>query len=121
MIASPEDLDEKRPVSPIDMAPRMGCPLLGIFGNDDANPDVEQVNRTEAELKRHGKSYELHRYDGAGHGFFATDRSGYRQAQAVDVWQKVWQFCEKHLIAGPAWVRSTRRTRYLVPYLALGD
>jgi carboxymethylenebutenolidase len=97
VIASPEDLNERRPVNPIDMTPRMGFPLLGIFGNDDANPDVEQVNRTEAELTRLGKSNQFHRYDGAGHGFFATDRANYRQAQAVDGWQKVWGFFEKHL------------------------
>ena len=72
-------------------------PLLGIFGNDDANPDPEQVNRTEAELKRHGKTYEFHRYDGAGHGFFAVDRPGYRPEQADDAWAKVFAFYEKHL------------------------
>jgi dienelactone hydrolase len=58
----------------------------------------DQVNRTEAELKRQGKDHELHRYDGAGHGFFATDRPNYRQAQAVDGWQKVFAFYRKHLV-----------------------
>ena len=48
----------------------MACPLLGIFGNDDANPTADQVNRTEAVLKKLGKNYEFHRYDGAGHAFF---------------------------------------------------
>jgi carboxymethylenebutenolidase len=75
----------------------MHCPLLGIFGNDDANPDVDQVNKTEAELKKHGKAYEFHRYDGAGHGFFATDRPGYRPEQAVDGWKRVFEFYAKHL------------------------
>jgi carboxymethylenebutenolidase len=75
----------------------MTAPLIGIFGNDDANPDVEQVNQTEAELRRLGKSYEFHRYDGAGHGFFATDRPNYRQAQAVDGWQKVFDFYGRYL------------------------
>jgi carboxymethylenebutenolidase len=97
VIAADADLNEKRPVSPIEMTPQMGCPLLGIFGNDDANPDVEQVNRTEAELERLGKPHEFHRYDGAGHGFFCSERPNYRQAQAVDGWQKVWAFFEKHL------------------------
>src|SRR4030095_5724248 len=86
-----------RPVAPIDMTPSMRVPLLGIFGNDDANPDVEQVNRTEAELQRLGKSYEFHRYDGAGHGFFATDRPGYRPEQATDAWKKVFAFFERTL------------------------
>ncbi|MFC7540287.1 dienelactone hydrolase family protein [Siccirubricoccus deserti] len=44
-------------------------PLLGLFGNDDRAPSPEQVDQHEAELKKHGKNYEFHRYDGAGHGF----------------------------------------------------
>jgi carboxymethylenebutenolidase len=97
VIARPEELTEARPVAVIDMTKDMHCPLLGIFGNDDANPDVEQVNRTEEELKKHGKVYEFHRYDGAGHGFFAVDRPAYRQEQAVDGWKKVFAFYERHL------------------------
>jgi carboxymethylenebutenolidase len=73
--------------------------LLGIFGNDDANPTADQVNRTEEVLKRLGKNYEFHRYDGAGHGFFAVDRPNYRQEQAVDGWKQVLAFYAKHLSA----------------------
>jgi len=92
------------------MTPDMRVPLLGIFGNDDANPDVEQVNRTEAELKRLGKEYEFHRYDGAGHGFFATDRPGYRPEQATDAWQKVFAYFERTLAPAerPALVGAAR-------------
>ena len=57
-------------MAPIDYTASLKAPMLGIFGNEDRNPNPEQVNRLEAELKRHGKSNEFHRYDGAGHGFF---------------------------------------------------
>ena len=97
IVADPAQLNEKRPVPVIDLTPSLGCPLLGIFGNEDSNPDVEQVNRTEEALKQHGKTYEFHRYDGAGHGFFAVDRAGYRPEQAVDGWSKVFAFYGKHL------------------------
>ena len=80
----------------------MNCPLLGIFGNDDASPDPAQVNHTEEVLKQHGKQYEFHRYDGAGHGFFAVDRPGYRPEQAVDGWKKVLAFFEQQLQTAPA-------------------
>ncbi len=86
-----------RPVAPIDLTERMSAPLLGIFGNEDHNPSPEQVDRTEEVLKRLGKTYEFHRYDGAGHGFFATDRPAYRPEQAVDGWQKVLAFFETYL------------------------
>jgi len=97
VIVKPEDLSARSPQAPIDMTPEMRAPLLGIFGNDDASPDPDQVNRTEDVLRQLGKEYEFHRYDGAGHGFFATDRPGYRPQQAVDGWQKVFAFFDKHL------------------------
>ena len=83
--------------SPIEYTDNISAPLLGIFGNDDANPDPDQVNRTEERLKAAGKTYEFHRYDGAGHGFFAVDRPGYRAEQAADGWQKVFAFYERYL------------------------
>jgi carboxymethylenebutenolidase len=97
VIAKPEELTPKQPQAVIEMTPDLRCPLLGIFGNDDASPDPDQVNRTEEVLKQHGKNYEFHRYDGAGHGFFATDRANYRPEQAVDGWQKVFAFFGTHL------------------------
>jgi carboxymethylenebutenolidase len=55
------------------------------------------VNRTEAVLKKLGKNYEFHRYDGAGHAFFNTSRVAYRAEQAADGWKKVFAFYNKHL------------------------
>jgi len=98
VIATPEQLNEKRPVAPIDLTAQMTVPLLGIFGNDDRSPTPDQVDQTEAELQRLGKAYEFHRYDGAGHGFFATDRPGYRPEQAVDAWAKVFAWYERWLV-----------------------
>lgn len=97
IVDDPSQLNQLRPVAPIDLSENLNCPLLGIFGNDDRSPTPEQVNRTEEVLKRLGKTYEFHRYDGAGHGFFAVDRAGYRPEQAVDGWQKVFAFFEKYL------------------------
>lgn len=98
VVARAEELTPQQPVAVIDMTKDMHCPLLGIFGNDDANPDPAQVNRTEEELRKYGKDYEFHRYDGAGHGFFAVDRPSYRPEQAVDAWKQVFAFFEKHLV-----------------------
>jgi carboxymethylenebutenolidase len=92
-------LNAKRPVAPIDLSEQLRAPLLGIFGNDDQNPNADQVNRTEATLKRLGKTYEFHRYDGAGHAFFNTSRSAHRPEQAADGWEKVFAFLRKHLAA----------------------
>jgi len=92
-------LNAKRPVAPIEMTEQLRAPLLGLFGNDDENPNADQVNRTEAALKRLGKNYEFHRYDGAGHAFFNVTRAAYRPEQAADGWRKVFAFYQKHLAA----------------------
>jgi carboxymethylenebutenolidase len=97
VVMSPDQLNKNFPVSPLDYTRDLPCPILGLFGNDDANPTPEQVNQHEAELKKYNKNYEFHRYDGAGHGFFYYHAAAYRQQQAVDGWQKVWAFLEKYL------------------------
>ena len=100
IVAPPEDLTPKQPVTPIDYTADLSCPLLGIFGEEDQNPTPDHVAQLEAALKQHGKDYEFHMYAGAGHGFFYYDRPAYRQEQAVDGWKKIWAFLEKHL-GGP--------------------
>lgn len=55
-----------------------------MVGNDDRAPSPEQVDLHEAELKKRGKDYEFHRYDGTGHGFFYDHRPMYRVEQALD-------------------------------------
>lgn len=92
-----DKLTERQPVAPIDMTADLACPMLGLFGNEDANPDVDEVNRTEAALKQHGKTYEFHRYDGAGHAYFATHRPAYRVQQALDAWQRIFVWYGKYL------------------------
>jgi carboxymethylenebutenolidase len=97
VVAAPEQLTDKRPVPVIDYTKNLTCPVLGIFGNEDKNPPPEQVDQHEAELKKHGKEYEFHRYDGAGHGFFYYHAGAYRQQQAMDGWAKTFAFLEKNL------------------------
>ena len=97
VVMTPDQLNPKTPVSPLDYTKDLNAPILGLFGNEDKNPTPEQVDQHEVELKKHGKTYEFHRYDGAGHGFFYHHAPAYRQAQAVDGWQKVFAFLEKQL------------------------
>ena len=91
------DLTPSQPVSPLAYTAALGCPLLGLFGQEDRSPTPEQVALHEQELVRCGKVYEFHMYPNAGHGFFYHDRPNYRQEQAVDGWKKVFAFFEKYL------------------------
>jgi carboxymethylenebutenolidase len=92
-----KQLDAKKPVAPIDLTDKLTAPLIGIFGNDDQNPNREHVNKTEAKLKELGKTYEFHRYDGCGHAFFNWERPAYRPEQARDGWTKVFAFLKKNI------------------------
>jgi carboxymethylenebutenolidase len=86
------DDDPARPVAPLELTADLDAPLLGIFGNDDRNPTPADVDVHEAELRKHGKDYEFHRYDGAGHGFFYYHGAAYRPEQAMDAWGKLFAF-----------------------------
>jgi carboxymethylenebutenolidase len=97
VIMSGEEKSDARPVSPFDLTAGLTAPLLGIFGNDDKYPTPDLVNQHEAELKRLGKDYEFHRYDGASHGFFYYQAPMYRPEQAMDGWEKVFGFFGRHL------------------------
>ena len=98
VVMKKEEINPKAPTAPIEFTKNLSCPMLGLFGNDDAAPNPEQVNLHEAELKKHGKNYEFHRYDGAGHGFFYYHTPMYRQQQAMDGWEKVNAFFNQYLL-----------------------
>ncbi len=80
--------------------PDLRCPLLGLFGNDDAAPSAAHVDELEQILRREGKTFEFHRYDGAAHAFFSPDRRSYRVDAANDGWQRIERFFGSYL-AGP--------------------
>jgi carboxymethylenebutenolidase len=81
----------------VDQLPELRCPVLGLFGNDDKFPSPEHVDAFEQILTDHGKTYEFHRYDDAGHGFFSVDRPSYRVAAANDGWRRVADFYATYL------------------------
>ncbi len=81
----------------VDQLPSLRCPLLGLFGNEDQHPSPAQVDELEAILNRHGKAYEFHRYDGAGHAFFHADGPRYSPAAARDGWERIEHFFATHL------------------------
>ena len=73
--------------------------LPGNNGRDVGKTYAQEVIQRDMIrwLKKHGKDYEFHRYDDAGHGFFYYDRPMYRVEQALDGWAKVFAFFGKHL------------------------
>jgi carboxymethylenebutenolidase len=99
VVMAAEELSAANPVAPIDLTSQLASPLLGIFGNEDRFPTPEQVDLHEQELIKHGKDYEFHRYDGAGHGFWYYTGEAYRPTAAMDSLNKTLAFFAKHLKA----------------------
>jgi len=69
------------------------APILGFYGGDDARVD-STVPPTEAQMKKLGKSFETHTYDGAGHGFLRDQegRNGANLKAATDAWPRTIAF-----------------------------
>ena len=99
IVDDPKALNAKRPVAPIELDRQdrlRRCSACSATTTRTRTRD--QVNRTEAVLKKLGKNYEFHRYDGAGHAFFNTRAaSPTAPKQAADGWKKVFAFFNKHL------------------------
>ena len=76
----------------VDQLSSLAAPLLGLFGVDDKTPSPDHVAELDRRLTELGKPHEFHSYDGAGHGFFAVDRPGYRVAAANDGWERIATF-----------------------------
>jgi carboxymethylenebutenolidase len=81
----------------VEQLPNLRCPLLGLFGNEDSYPCPEHVDELEQILRDYGKTYEFHRFDNAGRGFFAVDRAMHRVEAANDRWERVSAFYGTHL------------------------
>jgi carboxymethylenebutenolidase len=81
----------------VDQLPNLRAPLLGLFGAADQFPSAEHVDELEKILTAHGKEFEFHRYEGAGHAFFWVERPSYNSAAAADGWERIAAFFSKHL------------------------
>jgi carboxymethylenebutenolidase len=77
--------------SPVELAPRMRGPILGLFGGADAGIPQEQIDAFDAALTDAGAEHEFVVYPGAPHSFF--DRRHDEHADACeDAWRRVLGF-----------------------------
>lgn len=71
---------------PFELTLQIVCPVMGLFGEDDANPSPADVAKIDGELTKDGKTHEFHSYPGAGHAFMNAGRPSYREEAAADAW-----------------------------------
>lgn len=92
------ETNEIKPESPLDMASRLVCPYLGLFGEEDALIPRADIKDLESTLRRAGKTFQTKIYSGAGHAFFNDSRpDAYRADAAKDAWTRTLAFFRTHL------------------------
>ena len=77
---------------------KIKAPVLGLYGGDDARV-AATIPPAEAEMKKLGKSYEPHLYEGAGHGFLRAqnDREGANLKATRQAWPLTIAFLREQL------------------------
>jgi carboxymethylenebutenolidase len=94
------ETNDIKPESPLAMSARLGCPYLGLFGEEDAIIPRADFEELRTILTRERKQFEIVSYPGAGHAFFNDTRPDtYRPDAAADGWQRCLAFFRTHLIA----------------------
>lgn len=77
---------------------RLGCPVLGLFAENDTFVDAAAVNGLVGAIQQAGKSIEAHTYPGVGHAFFNDTRPEvYDATAAADSWRRTLDFFQRHL------------------------
>lgn len=84
------------PKSPLQLAPEMKAPVLGLYGGADTGIPVAQVEQLKAALEQNKKTAEFKIYPGAPHGFHADYRSSYRKDAAEDAWKQAQAWFKKY-------------------------
>ncbi|HZP92145.1 MAG TPA: dienelactone hydrolase family protein [Burkholderiales bacterium] len=93
LVGQPSEL---RPTYPIDVAPTLKVPVLGLYGGADAGIPVESVEQMRAALKKAGNASEIVVYPDTPHAFFADYRPSYRKEQAQDGWKRLQAWFRKY-------------------------
>ena len=86
--------------SPADPAAyaKIVAPVLGFYGADDARVNAT-IPTAEAEMKKLGKPYTAHLFEGAGHGFLRQQagRDGANRRGAEKAWAATLSFLRERL------------------------
>jgi carboxymethylenebutenolidase len=88
-----------RTEGPLDVAAKIGAPVLGLYGGEDLGIPVADVRTLESNMKAAGRTAEFVIYPGAPHAFFADYRPSYRAEAAKDAWGRCSAWFNRYLRA----------------------
>ena len=86
-----------KPVSPLELAPQLKCPLLCCFGETDASIPLSDVAKLRTALAGSTPDWKINVYPGAGHAFFNDTRPSYFAPAAADAGTETLRFFGQHL------------------------
>ncbi|EJN00891.1 dienelactone hydrolase family protein [Herbaspirillum sp. YR522] len=84
------------PQQPIDIAPTLKVPVLGLYGGKDSGIPVSTVEQMKQALARGGNKSEFRVYPDSGHAFNADYRPSYVEADAKDGWTQAVAWFKSH-------------------------
>lgn len=84
------------PQHPIDIAPSLRTPVLGLYGAKDNGIPVGTVARMQEALKKAGNKSEFVVFADAGHAFHADYRPSYVEADAEEGWRRCVEWFRVH-------------------------
>ena len=82
------DKNDITPSQPIDLAPDMEVPVLGLYGGADPGIPVETIEQMKQALGA-DTMCQFQVYPDTPHAFFADYRPSYREAAAKDGWERM--------------------------------
>ena len=91
--------DELHPRNPIDIAPSLKTPVLGLYGGQDQGITQDSIGQMRAALKAAGNPSEIIVYPDAGHAFNADYRPSYSQGPAEDGWKRMLEWFKRYGVA----------------------
>jgi carboxymethylenebutenolidase len=89
----------KQPQHPVDVAPSLTVPVLGLYGARDTGIPLDTVEAMKAALARGTSGSAFVVYPDAGHNFYADYRPGYVEKDAKDGFARTLDWFRQHGVA----------------------
>ena len=88
-----------QPLTVIDLADKLDCPLLGMYGGADTSIPLDAVQAAAAKARAAGKVVDIVVFPEAPHGFNADYRPSYRKEAAEDGWKRMLAWFKQYGVA----------------------
>jgi carboxymethylenebutenolidase len=93
------DPTPNNPKHPVDIAPTLTVPVLGLYGAKDTGIPVDTIDRMKAALAKGASGSGFVVYPDAGHAFNADYRPSYVEKDAQDGWTRALDWFKRHGVA----------------------